>query len=114
MPPTRRQSPSYVGFNKADLSQCIASRFETIVDRFHDRVAVSGRTRLTYGQLNRTANRIAAALLARDEPGEERVGLLVDDAAQSIPAILGAVKAGYAYVPLDRSHPRERLASIIA
>src|SRR5213075_3269684 len=49
----------------------------------------------------------------RGEPGQHTVALLFDHDAPMIAAMLGALKAGKAYVPLDPSYPSERLAQIV-
>jgi amino acid adenylation domain-containing protein len=96
------------------VEQSIARRFEEQVDRDADRTAVvAGGERLTYAELDGWANRIASALLEQRGPGQEPVGLLLGQGAPAVAAILGVLKAGKIYVPLDPAHPRPRLAGML-
>jgi amino acid adenylation domain-containing protein len=63
---------------------------------------------LTYGELNRRANRLAHHLRSLGVTTEHRVGLCVARSTQLVVAILAIFKAGGAYVPLDPSYPRRR------
>ncbi len=86
-------------------------RFERQVDLSPEAPALTfeGRT-LTYGELERRANRLARYLLRLGvEPGA-RVGLCLERSLDMVVAILAVLKAGGAYVPLDPAHPAERLA----
>jgi amino acid adenylation domain-containing protein/FkbH-like protein/thioester reductase-like protein len=84
--------------------------FEEQVDRAPEAVAVvCGDQQLTYEQLNRRANQLAHALLARGVRPDERVGLCVERSVEMVVGLLGILKAGGAYVPLDGSYPAERL-----
>ncbi|MEO6194012.1 MAG: amino acid adenylation domain-containing protein [Thermoanaerobaculia bacterium] len=65
---------------------------------------------LTYGELDRRANRLARLLQARGCGPESRVGVLLERSCELLVALLGILKAGAAYVPLDPDHPAERLA----
>ena len=67
----------FVKFTKQEIEQSISDRFEQQVAKFPDRVAVNSRNfTLTYDALNRTANRIARAILTRRSSQEEPVALL--------------------------------------
>ncbi|MCP4154231.1 MAG: amino acid adenylation domain-containing protein, partial [bacterium] len=69
---------------------------------------------LTYRQLNYEANRIAHYLRAKKgiKPGD-RVGILMTQSLNWLPAILGILKAGAVYVPLDPEMPQERIRYMI-
>ncbi|WP_415116930.1 amino acid adenylation domain-containing protein [Paraburkholderia sp.] len=69
-----------------------------------------GGKRLTYGQLNQQADRLAARLIREGVGPEVRVGLAVSRSPAMAVALLGILKAGGAYVPLDPAYPAERLA----
>ncbi|MGK9418713.1 non-ribosomal peptide synthase/polyketide synthase [Pseudomonas cedrina] len=64
---------------------------------------------LTYGELDRQANRLAHALIARGVGPEVRVAIAMPRSAQSLVAFLAVMKAGGVYVPLDIEYPRDRL-----
>jgi amino acid adenylation domain-containing protein len=72
---------------------------------------------LTYGELNRRANQLAHRLRELGVGGgarEERVGLCVERSLELIVGVLGILKAGAAYVPIDPGYPRERRSFIAA
>ena len=68
---------------------------------------------LTFGELNRRANQLARHLRARGAGPEKLVGLTVERSAEMVVALLGILKAGAAYLPLDPSYPRDRLAFML-
>ncbi|MET0621448.1 MAG: amino acid adenylation domain-containing protein [Pyrinomonadaceae bacterium] len=70
---------------------------------------VFGETRLTYGELNARANQLAHYLRERGAGPETRVGICMGRSAEMVVAVLGVLKAGAAYIPLDPSYPPERL-----
>ena len=65
--------------------------------------------RLTYGQLNERANRLARYLRKRGVGPEVLVGLCVERSLEMVVGLLGILKAGGAYLPLDPAYPGERL-----
>ncbi|KFA88774.1 peptide synthetase [Archangium violaceum Cb vi76] len=92
----------------------IHSLFEAQVARTPDSVAVSfGEVSLTYAELERRANRLAHRLLSWGVSRGSAVGLCVERSADLIVGVLGILKAGAAYVPLDPAYPSERLAWMI-
>jgi len=70
--------------------------------------------RLTYGDLNRRANQLARFLTAQGVRPDTPVGVCMDRRPEMYVAIMGALKAGAAYVPLDPGYPAERLAVMAA
>ena len=79
-----------------------------------DAVAVScGASRWSYAELNRRADRLAHRLRAFGVEPETIVGVCSRRSAEAIAAMLGVLKAGAAYLPLDPEHPPERLAFIL-
>ncbi|WP_315871651.1 non-ribosomal peptide synthase/polyketide synthase [Pseudomonas sp. JV449] len=64
---------------------------------------------LSYGELDRQANRLAHALIARGIGPEVRVAIAMPRSAESLVAFLAVMKAGGVYVPLDIEYPRDRL-----
>ncbi|NVJ03627.1 AMP-binding protein, partial [Myxococcus sp. AM009] len=65
--------------------------------------------RLTYAELNRRANQLAHHLKGMGVGPEVRVGLCVERSLELVVSVLGILKAGGVYVPLDASYPLERL-----
>jgi amino acid adenylation domain-containing protein len=103
-----------VPFPPEDVERSIPERFESVARRLPDRVAVRDAAgALTYEALNRDANRVAHAVLDALGPGEGSVALLLEQGAPAIAAILGVLKAGKSYVPLDASAPRAPLDAIV-
>ncbi|HEX8274758.1 MAG TPA: amino acid adenylation domain-containing protein [Longimicrobiaceae bacterium] len=83
--------------------------------RTPDAVAVvHGAETLTYAELDRRADRVAALLLARGAGPESRVAVCMERAPEMLAAILGTLRAGAAFVPMDPANPRERLAHVLA
>ncbi|WP_434635109.1 amino acid adenylation domain-containing protein [Chromobacterium sp. CV08] len=73
----------------------------------------SGDETLSYGELNRRANRLAHRLIALGVGPDARVALCLERGVDMVAALLGVLKAGGAYVPLDPSYPAERLAYML-
>ena len=83
---------------------------EAWADEAPDAPAVAGEgLRLTYGELDRAANRIANALLRRGVRRGDAVAVCMERSPELVAALLGVVKAGAAYVPVDPAYPDERI-----
>src|SRR6185369_15436874 len=88
---------------------CVHQLIATQAERRPDAVAVScGDASLTYGELNRRAEKLAGWLRRRGVGPETRVAILLERSPAMVVAVLGILKAGGAYVPLDPAHPVER------
>jgi amino acid adenylation domain-containing protein len=95
-------------------AQSVAGLFEAQVERTPENAAVIfGEQRISYRELNERANGVAAELAARGVGPEIVVGLLLERSIALVAAILGVLKAGGAYLPLDTTYPQERLQFII-
>ena len=75
----------------------------------HDAAVVFENSVLTYAQLNREANRLAWRLREQGVGPGMYVGICVERSLEMIVGVLGILKAGAAYVPMDPSYPAERL-----
>jgi amino acid adenylation domain-containing protein len=91
--------------------QCLHELFEKQVERTPEAPAVvyEGRE-LSYGELNQQANILANYLRESGVGPEVVVGLCLERSLEMVVALLGVLKAGGAYLPLDPDYPAERLA----
>jgi amino acid adenylation domain-containing protein len=97
------------------LAGSVPDRFDAIVRRFPDRLAISDAAlELTYRALGDRVGRIAHRLLPTLPPGDAPVGILLGQGARFPVAMLGVLKAGRGYVPLDASFPVERNRLIVS
>jgi amino acid adenylation domain-containing protein/non-ribosomal peptide synthase protein (TIGR01720 family) len=88
--------------------------FEAQVERTPNAIAVVfEEKKLTYRELNARANRLAHYLRAQGVGPEMLVGVCLDRSLEMMVAILGVLKAGGAYLPLDPAYPKERLAFML-
>lgn len=110
-------SPNDIGFLPFDetaIERTLTERFEEIVERFPDQIALrSGEPSLTYRQLNDQANRLAHAILQIRGASSEPIPFILEHGASAIQAILGILKAGKAYVPVDPFYPRSWITHIL-
>ncbi|MGJ5093278.1 amino acid adenylation domain-containing protein [Bradyrhizobium oligotrophicum] len=98
----------------SDLVPGLVAQIETRAKAIPDAVAiVSGDRRISYGELNARANRLARRLRARGIGAGAVVGLALERDAEMIVALLAVLKAGAAYLPLDPDYPEERLAHML-
>jgi amino acid adenylation domain-containing protein len=94
---------------------CVHQLIEAQARRTPDATAVVfDEHRLTYCELEARASRLAHRLRAHGVGPDTLVGICVERSLDLVVGILGILKAGGAYVPVDPSHPRERLASVLA
>jgi amino acid adenylation domain-containing protein/non-ribosomal peptide synthase protein (TIGR01720 family) len=75
--------------------------------------AVRGNSHLSYGELSSRANRVANYLRSRAIGLESRVGVVGDRSLEMVVGLLGILKAGAAFLPLDPSYPAARLAFML-
>jgi amino acid adenylation domain-containing protein len=105
---------TFIEFRKEGIEQSISDCFEGQVSQHAQRLAVKTKQKeFTYDELNKTANRIAHSILASRGEGQERVALLCHQGAAAIAGMLGVLKAGKTYVPLDPTAPNTRNRHII-
>ncbi|QIR36059.1 amino acid adenylation domain-containing protein [Tolypothrix sp. PCC 7910] len=90
--------------------KCIHHLFEEQVQQHPDEIAVIfGNERLTYQELNSRSNKLAQYLQKLGVSSETLVGISISQSIEMIIGLLGILKAGGVYLPLDPSYPPERL-----
>jgi amino acid adenylation domain-containing protein len=93
---------------------CVHRLFERAAELYAESAALEFEGRqLTYAELNARANRLARHLRRLGAGPESLVGILLERSAETVVAILGVIKAGAAYVPLDPEYPQDRLSFIL-
>ena len=87
---------------------------EAQVERSPEAIAlVFEESTLSYAELNAQANRLAHLLIGRGVGPEDLVALALPRSIEMVVALLGILKAGAAYLPLDPDYPAERLAFML-
>ncbi len=107
-----RSAPSVVGvpYEGRSLPELFAGQ----VARTPDVVAVvCGADSLSYSELGTRVDRLARVLVARGVGPEQRVALMLPRGVDLVVALLGVMRAGAAYVPVDPEYPDERIAYIL-
>ena len=95
-------------------SKVIHKLFEEQVERTPEAIAaVFEHGHLTYTALNRRANQLAHHLRALGVMREALVGICTERGIDTVVSMMGTLKAGAAYVPLDQSYPSDRLSYIV-
>lgn len=102
------------GFNQTQSDypreKTITQLFEEQVVKHSDREAlVFDGQRMTYEELNVQANQVARSLRDRGVQSDDIVGIMVDRSLEMVVGILGILKAGAAYLPIDPIYPQERI-----
>ncbi|HEU4535396.1 MAG TPA: AMP-binding protein, partial [Polyangiaceae bacterium] len=111
---TRRLAAGRGEGREAGALECLHRSFEAQAQRRPSELAlVCGDEQLTYRELNERANRLAHRLRRRGVGVRSAVGLCCERSAGMIVGLLGILKAGAAYVPLDPHAPPQRLADQI-
>lgn len=101
-------------FSPYPKEQCVHELFELQVESQADSIAAIFKDKaITYGELNRRANQLAHYLVANGIGPEKRVGLCIERSFEMIIGILGILKAGGCYVPLDPEYPESRLEYMV-
>ena len=97
--------------NDALLHELVA---KVAADRDEDTAIIFGDEHVTYGELNRLANGVARELISAGVKPGDNVGVLVDRSPKMVAALLGSMKAGATYIPLDPEYPEQRLETMLA
>lgn len=94
--------------------RCVHLLFEEQAELTPDSLAVAfGGEGLSYAELNRRANQLGRKLQDLGVRPETLVGVMMERSIEMVVALLGVLKAGGGYVPLDASYPRQRLAFML-
>jgi surfactin family lipopeptide synthetase C len=93
---------------------CVHELFESQVDRTPNAVAVTFQgEQLTYKELNARANQLARHLQRLGVGPETLVAICMERSAEMVVAVLGVLKTGGGYLPLDHAYPKDRLAFML-
>jgi amino acid adenylation domain-containing protein len=114
-PKERRQLLFEWNATAHDLPQVtLLALFEAQVERSPEAIAlVFEESTLSYAELNAQANRLAHYLISLGVGSESIVGIALERSIELVVALLGTLKAGAAYLPLDPDYPAERLAFML-
>ena len=94
--------------------RCVHHLFEEQAARTPNATAVVfGNDSLTYGELERRANHLANHLIRLGATPDSLVGICLERSLEMVVGLLGILKAGAAYVPLDPAYPRDRIAYML-
>jgi len=92
----------FTPFEKIEIEQTIPQRFEECVRRHAEDIALRyDKKSVTYRELNILSNQIANAILRSRGDREETVALILGQGISAVASIIGLLKAGKAYVPID-------------
>jgi amino acid adenylation domain-containing protein len=109
-----KRSRSFVEFRKEEIQQSIPSRFAQQVRRFPHHIAVQTRAaQITYDELDRFSNRVAHVVLEKCGAKTAPIALLFEPGPSMVAAILGVLKSGRFFLPLDPASPLARTAGIL-
>ncbi len=101
-------------YTKYDGHETIHESFEKQVEKTPDKIAlVFGDDRLTYRELNVKANQLAKKIRELGVKPDSLVGLMMPRSLEMIVGILGILKSGGAYVPIDPEYPKQRVEYMI-
>lgn len=93
---------------------CLHQLFENIVEKYPENLAVQfNNETLSYSELNKKANRLARYLKSLGVGADDFIGVLLSRTPDMYVAMLGILKAGAAYVPIDPKYPAERVQFIL-
>ncbi len=93
---------------------CLHQVFEAQVASTPNAIAVEFEQHsISYAELNQRANQVAHYLLALGVQPDQRIAICLERSVEMVVGLLGILKAGAAYVPLDPSYPIERLSYML-
>ncbi|SCW49961.1 SagB-type dehydrogenase domain-containing protein [Paenibacillus tianmuensis] len=114
---TARERPIIEQYNRTEEEikpALLHQLFERQVEKSADHIAIiEGTYRMTYRELNERANRVARKLVELGVKSEDSIGVYAERRKESIVNIMGILKAGGVYVPIDPQYPRARMDYIL-
>jgi amino acid adenylation domain-containing protein len=106
--------PCFVRFDRDAIEQSIGHRFEEQAAARPAALAVKmGETAWSYATLDQAANRVARALVTASGPAAQPVALIIGQSPALVAAIVGVLKAGKFYVPLETTYAATHVAAIV-
>lgn len=105
-------SGAFTAFSEEELDRSIPDRFERIVRKHAERIAVKAEDgAVSYAELNTLANRVAHAILTAYGSEPEPVALLIEKSPSLFGAMLGVLKSGKFFIPFDPCLPKTRITA---
>lgn len=99
----------------ANTANALFTLFEQQAQATPDALALfTSNKQLTFAELNESANRMAHSLLAMQVQVEDRIAFMLPRDHRILVAMLGIMKAGCAYIPVDPDYPDERIAHVLS
>ena len=100
-------------FNNTDTEypsdKTVAQLLEEIVEKYPNKEAISyGDIKITYDELNKRANKVAAKLREIGVKEDDFVAIITEKSIEMIVGVCAILKAGAAYIPIDPNYPEER------
>jgi amino acid adenylation domain-containing protein/non-ribosomal peptide synthase protein (TIGR01720 family) len=108
----------YIYFNQEELNSAISKHYHQVNQKLEQHKENKRKTihlyeELTYQQLNKKTNRLAAILRKKGVTANTLVGIMVDSSLEMTIAILAVLKAGGAYLPIDPNYPETRILNML-
>ncbi|MGI9513197.1 MAG: MupA/Atu3671 family FMN-dependent luciferase-like monooxygenase [Anderseniella sp.] len=106
----KRINDTQTSFNVQTVHTLFREQARVSPDR---NAVICGDKLLTYQQLDQESDQVAIALMANSIGPGDLVGVMMSRSAELLTVLMGVIKAGAAYVPLDRNYPPNRLQFVI-
>ncbi|MDT2660513.1 amino acid adenylation domain-containing protein [Enterococcus hulanensis] len=99
---------------ETEIEDSILDIFKKSVSKFPEKTAVTlNNQKMTYQELDIVSSKVANYLLSENYECNKRIALFMDRSLEMIVSILGVLKSGASYIPIDTSYPTERIEYII-